>query len=428
MPGQLQTRRLCSSAHFATLIVVPGQLQTGRMSSSAHFATLAVHVGSEPDPRTGAVTVPISLATTFAQPTLGVLNGLDDANSHGKGYEYSRTGNPTRGAFERALAAVERGKHGVAFASGLSATATLLHTLKTGDHVLCIDDVYGGTQRLFRQIVGPGAGVEFDFIDMSSPDSVADALTPATKMIWIETPTNPTLKVTDIRAVVSAIKSRGRDDIWVVVDNTFMSPYLQNPLTLGANIVLHSVTKYIGGHSDVVMGAVVVNDDLIWQRLKYMQNAVGSVPSPFDCYLALRGLKTLHVRMDAAMRNAMALSLFLETHEKVQAVTYPGLKSHPQHEICKSQASGFGAMITFFLKGGIAETTSFLGALKLFTLAESLGAVESLAECPAVMTHASVPPEVRKQLGISDSLVRLSIGIEHLEDLQEDLSQALGQI
>ena len=255
----------------------------------SHFATLAVHVGSEPDPRSGAVTVPISLATTFAQPGLGVLHGVDDNNSHGKGYEYSRTGNPTRGAFERALAAVERGKHGVAFASGLSATATLLHTLKTGDKVICIDDVYGGTQRLFRQIVGPGAGIEFEFMDMSSPASVAAAITLSTKMIWIETPTNPTLKVTDIKAVASAVRSTGRNDIWIVVDNTFMSPYLQNPLTLGATVVLHSVTKYIGGHSDVVMGAVVVNDDEIWQRLKYMQNAVGSVPSPFDCYLALRG-------------------------------------------------------------------------------------------------------------------------------------------
>ena len=393
----------------------------------SNFATLAIHVGSEPDPRTGAVVAPISLATTFAQPGLGVLQGREDSNSHGAGYEYSRTGNPTRGAFERALAAVERGKHGLAFASGLSATATLLHTLKTGDHVVCIDDVYGGTQRLFRQIVGPGAGIDFTFIDMSSPATVVAALTPATKFIWIETPTNPTLKITDIQAVSSAVRGSGRDDVWIIVDNTFMSPYLQNPLTLGATVVLHSVTKYIGGHSDVVMGAIVTSDDAIWQRLKYMQNAVGSVPSPFDCYLALRGLKTLHVRMDAAMRNADAIARFLLAHSKVESVTYPGLESHPQHEIAKKQASGFGAMITFFLKGGIAETSAFLGALQLFTLAESLGAVESLAECPAVMTHASVPPEVRKQLGISDTLVRLSIGIEHIDDLVQDLDQALSK-
>lgn len=395
---------------------------------SKHFATNAVHVGSEPDKITGAVCAPISLATTFAQPGLGVLQGLDDANSHGKGYEYSRTGNPTRGAFERALASVEHGKHGIAFASGLSATATILHTLNRPDHVIVIDDVYGGTQRLFRQIFAPGSGIDFTFMDMSSPAAVGAAVKKETRMVWIESPTNPTLKLTDIKAVAAAIKSLGRDDIWIVVDNTFMSPYLQNPLDLGATIILHSVTKYIGGHSDVVMGAVVVNDDEIWKRLKFLQNAVGAVPSPFDCYLALRGLKTLHVRMDAAQRNAMTIAMFLESHAKVQAVTYPGLESHPQHELAKTQASGFGAMITFFIRGGLTETSQFLGALKLFTLAESLGAVESLAECPVIMTHASVPVEIRQQLGISDNLVRLSVGIEHIEDLVYDLQQALGVI
>jgi len=395
---------------------------------SQHFATLAVHVGSEPDPVSGAVTVPISLATTFAQPGLGVLNGVSDPNSLSRGYEYSRTGNPTRGAFERALAAVEKGKWGIAFASGLAATATIMHTLKTGDHVVCIDDVYGGTQRMFRQIVSPGSGVDFTFVDMSSPADVVAALTPATKIIWIESPTNPTLKVTDIRAVVDAVHASGRQDVWVVVDNTFMSPYLQNPLKLGATIVLHSVTKYIGGHSDVVMGALVVNDDEIFKNLKYLQNAVGAVPSPFDCYLAIRGLKTLHVRMDAAQNNAATIASFLEAHKGVERVVYPGLASHPQHAIAKKQASGFGAMITFYVKGGLEETRRFLGALQLFTLAESLGAVESLAECPAVMTHASVPAEVRKQLGISDNLVRLSVGIEHIDDLLEDLTRALAPL
>ena len=392
---------------------------------SKHFATLAVHVGSEPDPVSGAVVVPISLATTFAQPQLGQLMGRDDRNSHGCGFEYSRTGNPTRGAFERALAAVEHGAHGLAFASGLSATAAIMHTLKTGDHVLCIDDVYGGTQRLFRQIVAPGSGVDFGFLDMSMPEQVVAALTANTKLVWIESPTNPTLKVTDIRAVSEAIRSAGRPDIWIVVDNTFMSPYLQQPLDLGATIVLHSVTKYIGGHSDVVMGAVVCNDEAVWRRLKFLQNAVGSVPGPFDCYLALRGLKTLHVRMDCAQRSAMAIAQYLEGHSRVEKVSYPGLASHPQHEVAARQASGFGAMVTFFVRGGLPETSAFLKALKLFTLAESLGAVEPLAECPSVMTHASVPADIRKELGISDNLVRLSIGIEHVDDLVADLEQAL---
>ena len=395
------------------------------MNRSTHFATLAVHVGSEPDAVTGAVCVPISLATTFAQPQLGQLMGKEDANSWGRGYEYSRTGNPTRGAFERALAAVEHANYGIAFASGLSATATLMHTLKTGDHVVCIDDVYGGTQRIFRQVVAPNSGVDFTFIDMAEPAAVVAALTPTTRMIWIETPTNPTLKVTDIRAVTEAVRAGGRPDVWVVVDNTFMSPYLQQPLDLGATVVLHSVTKYIGGHSDVVMGAMAINDEEVFKRIKYLQNAVGSVPSPFDCYLALRGLKTLHVRMDAAQRNAMAIALFLQTHPNVDSVTYPGLPSHPQHAVAAAQASGFGAMITFFVKGGLDEASKFLAALKLFTLAESLGAVESLAESPAVMTHASVPADIRKQLGISDNLVRLSIGIEHVDDLLADLDLAL---
>jgi len=393
-----------------------------------NFATLAIHVGSEPDPITGAVTVPISLATTFAQPQLGKLQGKGDANSHGAGYEYSRTGNPTRGAFERALAAVEHGKFCLAFASGLSATATLMHSLKTGDHVICIDDVYGGTQRIFRQIVGPGSGIDFTFTDMSVPSQVVSLIRPSTKMCWIESPTNPTLKITDIRSICDAVKTAGRPDIWVVVDNTFMSPYLQQPLDLGATVVLHSVTKYIGGHSDVVMGAIVVDDEEVWKKLKYLQNAIGSVPSPFDCYLALRGLKTLHVRMNEAQKNAMAIATHLEAHGKVERVTYPGLLSHPQHEIAKAQASGFGAMITFFVKGGLEETSKFLAALRLFTLAESLGAVESLAECPAVMTHASVPADVRKELGISDNLVRLSVGIEFIDDLIADLDLALAEV
>lgn len=349
------------------------------------FATVVVHAGNEPDPRTGAVVPPISLATTFAQKGLGQVNGVEDPNSFGKGYEYSRTGNPTRGAFERAIAAVEQGQYGIAFSSGLAATSAILQTLLSGDHVVCIDDVYGGTQRLFRRVAHPGSNLDFTFLDMSDPSKVKAAITPKTKLIWLESPTNPTLKITDIRAIADVIKETGRKDLWLVVDNTFMSPYLQNPLVLGADIVLHSVTKYIGGHSDVVMGALVTDDAEINQKLKFVQNSVGSVPAPFDCYLALRGLKTLHVRMDAAQKNAEAIAQFLENHPKVEKVIYPGLASHPGHEIAKKQTSGFGAMITFFVKGGIEEASTFLASLQLFTLAESLGAVESLAESPAVM-------------------------------------------
>lgn len=395
------------------------------MSSSNHFATLAIHVGSEPDSSTGAVVVPISLATTYSQKGLGSLNGTQEANSFGKGFEYSRTGNPTRGAFERALAAVEHAKYGLAFASGLAATTAIIQTLNSGDHVICIDDVYGGTQRLFRRIVNPGSSLTFSFIDMSKPEEIIAAIQPNTKLVWIESPTNPTLKITDIRAVADALAKSPHGKITLVVDNTFMSPYLQNPLDLGADIVLHSVTKYIGGHSDVVMGALACNSDEINTKLRFVQNGSGAVPSPFDCYLALRGLKTLHVRMDAAMKNAMTIAQFLESHSFVDKVVYPGLESHPNHAIAKVQAKGFGAMITFFIKGGLNNAGSFLASLQLFTLAESLGAVESLAESPAVMTHASVPPEQRALLGISDTLIRLSVGIEHIDDLLADLTQAL---
>lgn len=392
---------------------------------SSNFATLVVHAGCEPDPQTGAVVPPISLATTFAQHGLGKLSGVDCANSYGKGFEYSRTGNPTRIAFERAMGAVEHGAHGIAFASGLAATNAIIQCLASGDHVVCIDDVYGGTQRLFRRIVSPGSNLSFTFTDMTDPESVRQAITPQTALVWVESPTNPTLKISDIRAIADIVRSQGRSNIWLVVDNTFMSPYLQNPLDLGAHIVLHSVTKYIGGHSDVVMGVVVTNDAEINTKLRFVQNGAGAVPSPFDCFLAHRGLRTLHVRMDACQRNAMSIAQFLEVQDTVERVIYPGLPSHPNHEIARRQASGFGGMITFFVRGGIEEASIFLAALRLFTLAESLGAVESLAESPAVMTHASVPAEQRAELGISDNLIRLSIGIEHVDDLIADLAQAL---
>ena len=301
-----------------------------------------------------------------------------------------------------------------------------MQTLHAGDHVVCIDDVYGGTQRLFRRVLSEHALLTFTFIDMADPEVVEAAINQKTKLLWLESPTNPTLKITDIAAISHITKKYPQ--LWYVVDNTFMSPYLQNPLCLGADIVLHSVTKYIGGHSDCVMGALAMNDDDIYAKLKFIQNAVGAVPSPFDCYLALRGIKTLHVRMEAAQKNAMTIARYLEGHEKVESVLYPGLETHPQHEIAKKQQKGFGGMITFFVKGGLAQATGFLANLRLFTLAESLGAVESLAESPAAMTHASVPLEKRLELGISDTLIRLSIGIENVDDLVEDLHSALSNV
>lgn len=387
-------------------------------------ATNLVHVGSEPDPVSGAVAVPISLATTFAQVSPGVPSGKESELSYHKGFEYSRTNNPTRAAFERAIAASEFGKHGLSYASGMAATVAILHLLKAGDHVVCIDDVYGGTQRYFRRIAAPTYGITFTFVDTTVPGELEKALAanPNTKLVWIETPTNPTLKITDIEAAAKASKAAGA---LLCVDNTFMSPFFQNPLKLGADIVMHSITKYINGHSDVVGGVVITNCDDLNTRLRFVQNGMGAVPGPHDCYLALRGLKTLHVRMERHASNAGDLAAWLEAHPCVEKVIYPGLKSHPQHEIAVKQTRGHSGMITFYVKGGIEAARTFLEKLKVFTCAESLGAVESLAESPAVMTHASVPAEVRAALGISDNLVRLSVGIEHIEDLRADLQQAL---
>ncbi|DBA02904.1 TPA: hypothetical protein N0F65_005931 [Lagenidium giganteum] len=386
------------------------------------FGTTAIHAGQHPDAHTGAVAVPISLASTFAQKSPGLVYGKDQPNSFGNGWEYSRTGNPTRGAFERAIAACEKGKHAVAYSSGMAATTAVVHLLKQGDHVISIDDVYGGTQRYFRRTVNPTYGIDFDFVDMSDPAKIEAQIRPNTKMLWLETPTNPTLKVTDIAAVAEVAK---KHKLLLVVDNTFMSPYFQNPLDLGADIVVHSITKYINGHSDVVMGVVITNDDEIYTKLRFIQNGIGAVPSPFDAYMALRGLKTLHVRMATHARNAQAVAEYLEKHPQVEKVYYPGLPSHPQHAIAKKQTSGYGGMVTFYVKGGLEKARSFLENVKVFTLAESLGAVESLAESPAIMTHASVPKEHRELLGISDNLVRLSVGIEGLPDIIADLEQAL---
>lgn len=393
--------------------------------SSWGFATRAIHVGSAPDPVTGAVVAPISLASTFAQRSPGEPPGAGSALSYGRGFEYSRTNNPTRASFEQAMAAADGAAHCLAFASGLAATVTLLHTVKAGDHVVCIDDVYGGTQRYFRRVLGPTAGVEFTFADLAAAGELERVLRlrpGATKLVWLETPTNPTLKVSDIAACAAAAHAAGAI---LVVDNTFASPFFQRPLALGADVVLTSTTKYIGGHSDVVGGTLSTNDAELAARLRFLQNSLGGVPSPFDCFLALRGLKTLHLRMERHAANAAAVAAALEAHPAVERVLYPGLASHPQHALAARQTTGHSGMVTFYVRGGLPAARAFLEAVRVFTCAESLGAVESLAESPAIMTHASVPAEQKALLGISDSLVRLSVGVEDVADILADLRQAL---
>lgn len=386
--------------------------------SNKGLATKAIHAGQPPDQHTGAVMVPITLATTYAQESPGKY--------YPGGYEYSRSANPTRTAYEKAVSTLEGGKHGMAFSSGLAATATIIHLLKSGDHVITIDDVYGGTGRYFRSVVGPMSNIEFSFVDLLQPGALKANVKPGkTKMLWIETPTNPTMKIVDIAKLA---KEGHHHNLIVVVDNTFMSPYSQRPLTLGADISLNSVSKYINGHSDVIGGFVSVKDDALADKLRYYQNAVGAVPSPFDCYMAMRGLKTLPIRMEQHQRNAMTVAKFLEGHPKVRKVAYPGLPSHPQHHIAKKQNNCFGGMITFWLKGDLSHARKFLENCKIFTLAESLGGVESLVEHPAIMTHASVPPELRAKLGIDDSLIRLSVGIETIDDLMEELKGNLDSL
>ena len=375
------------------------------------FGTRAIHAGQDPDPQTGAVMTPIYQTSTYAQASPGVH----------RGYEYSRTDNPTRTAYQACVAALEGGKHALAFASGLATTNAIIQSLKAGDHVVCCDDVYGGTFRIFDKVFR-NHGIDFTFVDLSDLKKAEAAFKPNTKLIWMETPTNPMLKILDIAALCQLAKSKGALS---VVDNTFMSSYFQKPLQLGADIVVHSVTKYMNGHSDVVGGILVTNSTELHTKLKFLQNAVGAVPAPMDCFLVMRGLKTLHVRMERHAQNAMAIARHLEKHPAIQKVIYPGLESHPQHGIAKKQMSGFGGMITFFIKGGLPEARKFLEKVKLFTLAESLGGVESLIEHPAIMTHASIPAETRKELGIHDNLIRMSVGIEDLADLIGDLDQAL---
>ncbi|MES2856637.1 MAG: cystathionine gamma-synthase [Bdellovibrionota bacterium] len=377
------------------------------------FETRAIHAGQEPDPTTGAIMTPVYLSSTFVQASPGIH----------KGYDYSRAGNPTRSAYEACLASLESGKHGFAFASGCAAATTALHLLKPGDHVIASDDMYGGTFRLMDKVIRHN-GVEFSYVDLTNVDNFKAAIKPNTKMIWIETPTNPTMKLVDIKKASALAKSK---NIISVVDNTFMSPYFQRPLELGADIVLHSTTKYIGGHSDLIGGALVTSDDALAERLGFLSKSMGGVGSTFDAYIAMRSLKTLALRMRQHDMSGREIAKFLEKHPKVDRVTYPGLASHPQHALAKEQMSGFGGMITMYLKGGIDEARRFLENVQVFSLAESLGGVESLIEHPAIMTHASIPAEQRKALGIDDTMIRLSVGVENIEDLLRDLTNALSK-
>lgn len=379
-----------------------------------HFDTRAIHAGQEPCPHTGAVMTPIYATSTYKQIAPG---------EH-LGYEYSRTHNPTRTAYEACIASLESGQHGFAFASGMAAINTIIDLLDAGDHVVAMDDLYGGSFRLFDKVKTRTSNLSFSFVDMAQPELIEQAITPKTKLIWLETPSNPMLKLVDLRKIAAIAKRHG---LISVVDNTFATPWIQRPLELGIDIVLHSATKYLNGHSDVVSGVVVVGDnEQLATQIAYLQNACGGIAGPFDSFLVLRSLKTLSVRMERHCENALALAQWLSEQPQVNKVIYPGLSSHPQHTLAKEQMHGFGGMISIVIDGGLEAAKRFLSRCELFTLAESLGGVESLIEHPAIMTHASIPPEIRKSLGIDDGFIRLSVGIEHLDDLQADLKHALG--
>lgn len=376
-----------------------------------HFATKAIHAGQEPDPSTGAIMTPIFQTSTYAQSGMG---------EH-KGYEYARTGNPTRTALENCLAALEDGRYAVAFASGLAAEHAILNLLSAGDHMVACDDLYGGSYRIFEQVMGR-FNVQASYVTASDIQAYERAIRPNTKLIWLETPTNPLLRLVDIRAVAEIAH---RHNILLVVDNTFSSPYFQQPLKLGADIVLHSTTKYINGHSDVIGGVAITSNDTVYESLKFYQNAAGAVPGPFDSWLTLRGVKTLAVRMRQHEENARAIASYLAEHPRVEKVYYPGLTSHPDHELAKRQMSGFGGMVSFQFKGKLADVDQVVRRFTIFTFAESLGGVESLVCHPATMTHGSIPREIREARGLTDTLLRLSVGIEDVSDLLADLEQAL---
>jgi cystathionine gamma-lyase len=375
------------------------------------FDTDAIHAGQHPDPTTGAIMTPVYFTSTYVQ---------DGPGEH-KGYEYSRTKNPTRIALEACLAALEGAKYGAAFASGCAAADMLMHHLDAGDHVVCSDDVYGGTFRLFDKVF-KRQGIQFTFVDLANLDNLEKAITPKTKMLWVETPTNPMLKLVDLARAAEIAK---KHKLVSVADNTFMTPYFQKPLALGFDVVTHSTTKYLNGHSDVVGGFVCTSNKELADKMYFLQNAIGGVPGPMDSFLVLRGVKTLHVRMDRHAANAAKVATFLQTQPKATKVNWPGLETHPQHQLARKQMTGFGGMMTFEIKGGLEAARKFLKTTKIFACAESLGGVESLIEHPAIMTHASVPKENREKLGITDGFIRLSVGIEDAQDLIDDLAQAL---
>ena len=384
-----------------------------QLSGKTHgLGTKAIHAGQSPDPSTGAIMTPIYATSTYVQKSPGVHQG----------YEYSRSQNPTRGAYERCIAALESGTQGYAFGSGLAAAGTILELLDSGSHVLAMDDLYGGTFRLFERVRRRSAGLDFSFVDMSVSDAIEAAIRPNTKMIWVETPTNPMLKLVDLAQIGAIGKKHG---VITVVDNTFASPILQRPLELGCDIVMHSATKYLNGHSDIVGGIAVTANPELAERLAFLHNAVGSIQGPFDSFLALRGLKTLHLRMERSCENALKIAQWLERHPNIEKVIYPGLESHPQHGLAKRQKKCFGGIISAVVKGGLPAATKMLERCELFALAESLGGVESLIEHPAIMTHASIPADKRAELGISDGFIRLSVGVEDVSDLIAELDVAL---
>jgi cystathionine gamma-lyase len=381
--------------------------------SNLRFATRCIHGGQSPDPLTGAVMQPIYATSTYAQSSPGVH----------KGYDYARTANPTRGAWERCIADLESGTHGFAFASGMAATSTLLELIDAGSHIVAMNDLYGGTFRVFERVRKRSANLDVSFVDLTQQANLLKAVRPQTRMIWIETPTNPTLRLVDIAQVAEFARQRG---ILTVVDNTFASPWIQRPLELGADIVMHSATKYLNGHSDMVGGVAVTANAELAEKIGFLQNAVGAIAGPFDSFLALRGLKTLALRMRQSSESALHIAGWLEKHQRVAHVFYPGLPSHAQHELAKRQMkNGYSGIVSFAVKGGLDEARRVLERCRVFTLAESLGGVESLVDHPGLMTHASVPPEMRKTLGIDDALIRLSVGIEDIDDLVADLKEAL---
>lgn len=383
-----------------------------KTSAPLGLGTRAIHAGQQPDPSTGAIMTPIYATSTYVQSSPG---------QH-KGYEYSRTQNPTRGAYERCVADLEGGVKGFAFASGLAGSATILDLLDSGSHVIAMDDLYGGTYRLFERVRRRSAGLEFSFVDLNDPAALRGALRPETRMIWVETPTNPMLKLVDLKKVGEFARKHG---LIFVVDNTFCSPMIQRPIEHGADLVVHSATKYLNGHSDIVGGMVVAAGDDLAERMAFLQNSTGAVAGPFDSFLAMRGLKTLHLRMRQHVQSALELAQWLEKHPAVSRVIYPGLRSHPQYALARRQMDGFGGIISIEVRGGLRKARRVLERCELFALAESLGGVESLIEHPAIMTHASIPPANRKRLGISDSLIRLSVGVEDVGDLRDELSNAL---